>query len=43
MDKIEIMFDDLSEEMKKRVLDFYGIKSAEDMNLDIMPLIILEK
>lgn len=43
MNKIEIMFDDLSEEMKKKILDFYGIKSAEDMNWDIIPLIVLEK
>ena len=43
MNKIEIMFDDLSEEMKKKRLDFDGIKSAEDMNWDLIPLIVLEK
>lgn len=43
MDKIEIMFDDLNEEMKKKILDFYGIKSTKDMNWDIIPLIVLEK
>lgn len=43
MNKIEIMFDDLNEETKKEVLDFYGIKSAKDMNWDIIPLIVLEK
>lgn len=43
MNKIEIMFDDLNEEMKKELLDFYGIKSAKDMNWDIIPLIVLEK
>ncbi len=41
--KIEIMFNDLNEEAKKEVLDFYGIERPEEMNLDIIPLIILEK
>ncbi len=41
--KLEIMFEDLNEETKKAVLEFYEIKDAKEMNLDVIPLIILEK
>jgi len=40
---LEIMFDDLDAKARKEVLEFYGYDSAEDGNLDVVPLFILEK
>ncbi len=40
---LEIMFDDLNAKARKEVLEFYGYDSAEDGNLDVVPLFILEK
>lgn len=40
---LEIMFDDLDGKAQKDVLEFYGYCSAEDGNLDVVPLFILEK
>jgi hypothetical protein len=39
---IEIFYKDLKEEAQKEILNFYEIKSLEEMNLDITPLCILE-
>ena len=39
---IEIMFTDLTESKQKEILQAYNIESAEDMNLDIAPLMIIE-
>lgn len=43
MNKIEIKIDDLKDNIKKEVLEFYGIKDSKEMNLDIIPLFIIEK
>ena len=40
---LEIMFDDLNARAQKKVLEFYGCDSAEDGNLNVIPLFILEK
>jgi len=40
---LEILFEDLNEEGKKKVLDFYGIKKPSEANLDIVPLFVLER
>ena len=40
---LEIKFDDLNVKARKMVLEFYGCDSAEDGNLDVVPLFILEK
>ena len=40
--KIEIMFDDLKADVQKEVLKLYGINDPKEMNLDIIPLIVLE-
>ena len=39
---IEIMFDDLTEEAQKEVLNLYGLDSESDGNFEIFPLFILE-
>ena len=43
MNKIEIKIDDLKDNIKKEILKFYGIKDPKEMNLDIIPLFIIEK
>ena len=40
---LTIMFADLNERVQKEVLEFYGYESAEEGNLDIVPLFVLEK
>jgi len=40
---LTIMLDDLNPEAQKVVLEFYGYKSPEEGNLDVVPLFILEK
>jgi len=40
---LTIMLDDLNSKAQKEVLEFYGYKSPEDGNLDIVPLFVLEK
>jgi hypothetical protein len=40
-EEFEIMFDDLNEDAKKRLLDFYNLETPEEGNLDVMPIIIL--
>lgn len=41
-DNLEIMFDDLTPEAQERVLEFYSLKTVEDGNFDISPIIILQ-
>jgi hypothetical protein len=43
MDALEIMFEDLNEYAKEKVLKFYGLKSESEGNFEIMALAILEK
>jgi len=43
MPKLEIFLRDLKEDVQKEVLEFEGLKTAEDGNYDIVPLFILEK
>ena len=38
MKELEVYFDDLNEEMQKKVLDFYGIEDPKDMNWDVFPI-----
>lgn len=38
---LEIMFDDLTPDAQKAVLDFYGLDSASDGNYDVFPLFVL--
>ena len=42
-EELEIYFDDLTEETKKKVLKFLCLKSAEEGNLDILPLTTIPK
>lgn len=39
---IEIYFDDLNEDGKKKVLDALGITSPEDANLDVVPIFVYD-
>lgn len=41
MNEFEIMFTDLTEEAQQRLLDFYGVQSATDMNWDVFPITTL--
>ena len=43
MEVMKIYFGDLNEEAQKELLEFYGIASPEELNLDVVPLIELEK
>ena len=38
----EIYFDDLKKEAQEALLDFYGFKSQDEMNWNIVPLAVLE-
>ena len=38
-----IMLADLNGEAQKEVLEFYGYDSAQEGNLDVVPLFMLEK
>lgn len=38
MENFTIMFDDLNEEAQEQLLEFYGISSPEELNLDVAPL-----
>ena len=40
---LEIYYYDLNEEAQEQLFAFYGIKEAEDANLDINPIAILER
>jgi len=40
---LTIMFEDLSKEAQKEVLQFYGYQTAAEGNLDVAPLFVLEK
>ncbi len=42
LETLTIMFDDLTSEARKEVLQFYGYKTAAEGNLDVMPLFVLE-
>lgn len=42
-DELEIFLWDLTPNAQQRVLDFLGIKSAIEANLDVIPLFVLEK
>jgi hypothetical protein len=39
---LTIMFDDLTSEAQREVLQFYGYKTAAEGNLDVVPLFVLE-
>jgi len=39
---LEIFFHDLDEETQQRVLELYQSDSPEDMNLETVPLFVLE-
>jgi len=39
--EVEIWFDELKPKLQKQLLKMFGIKSAEDVNWDCMPLIVL--
>jgi hypothetical protein len=39
---MDIYFNDLNEEAKQKVLNFYGEKTTEDLNFDVVPLFVLE-
>jgi len=39
----EIYFEDLKEEVQKELLEFLGIESPEEENLDVVPLCVLER
>ena len=41
--KLTIMLADLKDRTQKEVLEFYGYKNAEEGNLDVLPLFVLEK
>lgn len=41
MNEFEIMFTDLTEEAQQRLLDFYGVQSAADMNWDVFTITTL--
>jgi hypothetical protein len=36
------MLDDLNSEAQKEVLEFYGYETADEGNLDVVPLFVLE-
>jgi len=38
----ELYFRDLNEDAQQRLLEFYGLQSPEEGNLDITPIAILE-
>lgn len=42
MTDIEIYFDDLSEAKQKELLEAVGVKTAEDMNWDVIPITTVE-
>ena len=42
-DKLEIFLSDLTPEAQARVLRFLGIKTPEELNLDVFPLFNLPK
>ena len=39
---LEIFLDDLSREAQGEVLAFYAVELPEDLNLDIIPLFVLQ-
>ena len=39
---LEIFYNDLQPKAQKEVLDYYGINSPEEANLDAIPLFIIE-
>ena len=39
----EIYFDDLNDEAKKRLLEFLGLKSPREENLDVFPIAVIPK
>ena len=41
MDELEIMFDDLSIEKQKALLEAHGITDKKDMNWDVIPVTII--
>ena len=41
MQELELFFSDLNEQAKKKVMEFYGMESADDGNWEILPLCIL--
>lgn len=40
MTNTEIYFDDLNEEKQEDILETAGIETAEEMNLDVFPLVV---
>jgi hypothetical protein len=43
VETLQIYFSDLNKEAQEEVLAFYEVSSAEELNLDVVPLIELEK
>ena len=42
MKQLEIFYDDLNEEAKKKYLDFAGVEIEEELNCEYCPIAILE-
>ena len=42
-DELEIYLDDLTPKAQKEVLEFLGLKSAEEGNLDVLPVAVIPK
>lgn len=40
---LTIMLADLNDRAQKEVLEFYGYETAQEGNLDVVPLFVLEK
>jgi len=43
VDEFELYLDDLKPAVRKRLLKFLGLKSAEEGNLDVFPLVVIPK
>jgi hypothetical protein len=42
-EELTSMLADLNDQAQKEVLEFYGYESAQEGNLDVVPLFVLEK
>lgn len=40
--KLEIYFDDLNDQAKKRYLEFQGVEDPSELNADIFPIFVIE-
>ena len=43
MEEFSIYFNDLKPEIQQQLLEFYGIKSPAELNLDVFELCVLTK